>query len=331
MKINNETKIGLLAVVATASLILGFNYLKGKNLFKKNEKIYAVFPRVTGLTNSNPVLINGLQIGMVQNIEERSQNIFDGIIVTVHLDRDVNIPANSVGFISTDLLGGAQLVIDPGNANEYLQPGDTLQTTMKPGLVDQVTATLNPALRTLDGTLHSLDSLVEVAGTYFDPATKNNFQKIVANLSAASTSLNRLIAAQNSSLNRTLANLDTVTSNLASNNPKINNTLANLEKTSENLANAKLKETIDELNKTVSGLNGVLDKANSKDGSLGLLLNDKKLYTNLESTSRSLNILLDDFRTHPKRYVSVSVFGKKDKSKPLSAPLSDSVNTAPKQ
>ena len=104
--------------------------------------------------------------------------------------------------------------------------------------------------------------------------------------------------------------------------------LANLNKTSANLANLKLQETIDELGKTVASLNSAVAKVNSRDGSLGLLLNDKKLYTNLENTSRSLNILLDDLRVHPKRYISISVFGKKDKNKPLQAPLADSTGAS---
>lgn len=321
MKISNETKIGILAVVAIAFLILGFNLLKGKNLFEKNDKIYAVFPKVTGLTSSNPVLINGLQVGMVYKLQEKTRNISDGIIVTINLARDIDIPSNSSAYISTELLGSATIVIEPGNSTTMMKSGDTLITNIKLGLLDQVTANINPAIKSLDGTLQSLDSLVQVAGGYFDPATKHNFQKIIANLSNASASLNNLVAAQNSALNRTLGNLDKVTSNLANNNDKINNTLANLEKMSGNLANLKLAETVDQLNKTVTSLNGVVAKANSKDGSIGLLLNDKKLYDNLENTSRSLNILLDDLRVHPKRYISISVFGKKDKNKPLQSPL----------
>ncbi|GAO44755.1 MlaD family protein [Flavihumibacter petaseus] len=324
MKISNETKIGLVAVVAIALMIFGFNYLKGKNLFEKNDKIYAIFPRVTGLTTSNPVLINGLQVGMVYKMEERTRNINDGIVVTINLARDIDIPANSVAFISTELLGSASITIEPGNSTTFMKNGDTLITNIKAGLIDQISANINPALKTLDGTLQSLDSLIQVAGGYFDPATKNNFHKIVANLTAASASLNTLVAAQNSALNRTLHNLDVVTGNLAKNNDKINNTLTNLEKMSGNLSNLKLQETVDQLNKTMTNLNAVVAKANSKDGSLGLLLNDKKLYNNLENTSRSLNILLDDLRVHPKRYISISVFGKKDKSTPLQAPLADS-------
>ena len=329
MKISNETKIGILAVAAITILILGFNFLKGKNLFEKNDKIYAIFPKVNGLLGSNPVLVNGLQVGMVSDIHERSRNLSDGIVVTINLARDVDIPKNSVAFISAELLGTASVIIDPGNATQFVQDGDTLLSRNKPGLLDEVSSSLNPALKSLDGTLQSMDSLIQVAGTYFDPATKNNFHKIFANLSAASTALNSLIASQNSSLNKTLAHVNSITGNLDSNKSKINNTLSNLETTSNKLADLKLEETISNLNKTVEGLNGMLAKANNKDGTIGLLLNDKKLYSNLENTSRSLNILLDDLRVHPKRYISISVFGKKDKSTPLAAPLLDSTVNVP--
>ncbi len=332
MKISNETKIGILAIVAIAFLILGFNFLKGKNLFDKNDKVYAVFPKVTGLVNSNAVFLNGLQIGRVFEIKERTKNINDGIVVTINLSRDVNIPSNSVTYINTDIMGTASMIIEPGNSTTYLQDGDTLQTSIKVGLMEELSGNINPTIQTLNGTLYSLDSLVQVAGTYFDPATKNNFHKIVANLTTASVAMNRLISAQNSSLNRSLDNMNAITANLAANNDKITGTLTNVEKATGKLANAELEETVAELQKTVNGLNQVIAKANARDGSLGLLLNDKKLYNNLENTTRSLNILLDDIRVHPKRYINVSVFGRKDKSTPLSAPLVvDSVSlNAPK-
>ncbi len=332
MKISNETKIGILAIVAIAFLVLGFNFLKGKNLFDKNDKLYAVFPKVTGLLNSNAVYLNGLQVGRVYDIKERTKNINDGIVVTINLSREVNIPANSVTYISSDIMGTASMIIEPGNAGQYLQDGDTINTMIKKGMLDEITANINPTIQTLDGTLQSLDSLIQVAGTYFDPATKNNFHKIVANLSAASHAMNRMITAQNSSLNRSLDNVNTITSNLAANNDKITGTLTNVEKATGKLANVELEETVAELQKTVNGLNAVIAKANATDGSLGLLLNDKKLYNNLENTTRSMNILLDDIRMHPKRYINVSVFGRKDKSTPLTAPLEvDSVSlNAPK-
>jgi phospholipid/cholesterol/gamma-HCH transport system substrate-binding protein len=120
-----------------------------------------------------------------------------------------------------------------------------------------------------------------------------------------------------------MAHLDSFSSNLANNNQRITGTLDNLEKTTGKLANAKIDETLQSAQTAMNSLKDAINKINSKDGTMGLLLNDKKLYLNLENTTRSLNILLDDFRLHPKRYVHVSVFGGKDKSPPLSAPLND--------
>ena len=132
-----------------------------------------------------------------------------------------------------------------------------------------------------------------------------------------------------SSLARTMVHLDSFTNNLASNNQRITGTLDNLEKTTGKLANAKIDETLQSAQEAMNSLKDAINKINSTNGTMGLLLNDKKLYQNLENTTRSLNILLDDFRMHPKRYVNVSVFGSKDKKPPLMAPLNDTTANPP--
>jgi phospholipid/cholesterol/gamma-HCH transport system substrate-binding protein len=329
MKISNEFKIGVMAVVAVAGLILGFNWLKGSSLFQHSKKIYAIFDNVEGMEVSNQVLINGLSIGSVAAINEADKDLARGIIVTISLKKDVHIPKNSIGVINSGFISSASIVINKGDAPEFLADGDTLLTKQKANLISQVQASVNPVILKLGGTLQSLDSLVQAVGAMFDPRLKNNFSAIVANLAASTAQMQILLNAQTGALAQSLRNVNTFTANLAKNNDHITHTLENVEKTTSSLAAAKIPETVESLQSTVNELKGVIAKMNSNNGSLGLLLNDKKLYQNLESTARSLNILLDDVRVHPKRYVNISVFGRKDKSGPLMAPV-DSVKPANK-
>jgi phospholipid/cholesterol/gamma-HCH transport system substrate-binding protein len=325
MKISNETKIGALTAIAIAVLILGFNFLKGKDILEHSRKIYAVFKNVEGMDVSNAVRINGLQIGSVSDINEADKDI-SGIVVTINLKKDVNIPKNSVAVINSGLISSSSIIITKGDATEYLNNRDTIATQNKLNLVSQVEKNINPIVAKLNGTLESLDSLVEVVGSMFDPKTKNNFSAILAHLAVSSASLQYLLNERTGALAQTLNNVDSFTGNLAKNNDHINKTLDNLQKTAEQLSNAKFGETVQSIQSAMNELKEAISKMNSTNGSLGLLLNDKKLYQNLESTSRSLNTLLDDLRLHPKRYVNISVFGRKDKSGPLTAPLSDSTS-----
>jgi phospholipid/cholesterol/gamma-HCH transport system substrate-binding protein len=326
MKIANETKIGILAVIAVAGLILGFNYLKGSSLFEHTKKLYAVFDNVEGMELSNSVQINGLQIGTVSAINESDKDLTRGIVVTITMKKDVHIPSNSIGEINSGLISAATIIITKGDSTQFLKDGDTLQTKQKSNLFAQVEQSVNPVILKLGGTLTSLDSLVQVIGTMFDPRLKNNFSSIVANLAASSAHLQVLLNEQSGALAQSLKNVNEFTGNLAKNNEHINKTMENVEKTTSNLAAARIPETLANLQSAINELRGAIGKVNSPSGTLGLLLNDKMLYENLANTSRSLTTLLDDIRLHPKRYVNISVFGKKDKNGPLMAPLPDSVS-----
>ncbi len=328
MKINNETKIGLLALVGIVLLVIGFNFLKGKSLFKKSTNIYAVYTDVQGLTKSNPVVINGLQIGRIENLDGGKD--MKRIVVTVTLSTDVNIPSNSLAVINPNLLGSPSLEIQLGNSTKYLHNGDTLITTLSGGAFDEALKMINPVLYEVRNAVKSLDSVLHIISGVFDPSTKSNVKGIIANLNATtasfaitSVSLQQMMNAQNGALARSLDNFNTFTSNLNSNNEKLNQILSNTQKASAKIAAIDIQKTIDTLNIAVNNFKTGSEKINSKDGSLGLLLNDKTLYNNLEGTSNKLNILLDDIRVHPKRYVNISVFGKKDKGNYITAPLID--------
>lgn len=322
MKISNETKVGVLTAVSIALLILGFNYLKGKDLIDTKPKLHAVFKKVDGLAVSNAVMINGLQVGSVFKLQEKDKNL-DSVIVTVNLEKDINIPANSQASISRDLLGGASLKIELGTSDRMAGNGDTIRTFTTPGMLDDVKSSLNPAINSVTGTLTSLDSLIQVIGTYFDPATKDNFQRIVVNLNTSSLALTRLLDTQSGALAKTMQHTESVTANLAAGNEHITQTLENMDRLTNKLANARIEETVASLESTARSLDQAVKKVNSNEGSLGMLLNDKSLYKNLLSTTYKVNILLDDLRTNPKRYVNISVFGRKNSASPLTAPLID--------
>jgi phospholipid/cholesterol/gamma-HCH transport system substrate-binding protein len=328
MKITNETKIGALASIAILLLILGFNFLKGKDLFEHRKKIYAVFNNVDGLELSNSVSIKGLEVGSVYAIQPIDKDV-NGILVTISMKKDVNIPKNSVAIINTGIINSATIFIEKGNASDFATDGDTLATIAKGGILSDVQRNLSPVMKNLNLTLESLDSLIRVIGGLFDPQVKNNFSSIIANLARSSASLQVMLNDRTSSLAHSMTHLDSFTNNLANNNQRISNTLDNLEKTTGKLANAKIDETLQSVQGATNSLKDAINKVNSTNGTIGLLLNDKKLYLNLENTSRSLNILLDDLRMHPKRYVNISVFGSKDKKGPLMAPINDTSAISP--
>lgn len=328
MKISNETKIGALAVVGIVALVLGFNFLKGKNFFKKEKYIYAVFEDIQGLGKSNPAVINGLQIGHITNLD--GGKLLKRIVVTVELTQDVLIPNNSLAVINPSLLGIVSLEIKLGNSNTYLKTGDTLLTTLSGGAFDEALKMINPVLYEVRNAVKSLDSVLHVVTGVFDPTTKNNIKGVIENLNTvtasftvSAASLQTLLNPQTGALAKSLDNVNAFTNNLMSNNSKLNNIMSNAEKTSNNLANLDLQKTLTELNNTVTELKTGVAKINSNSGSLGLLLNDTKLYDNLSATSNKINILLDDIRVHPKRYLTISVFGKKDKGNYITAPLVD--------
>jgi len=328
MKLSNETKIGVMAIVGVALLIIGFSYLKGHGIFKKEKRIYAVYGDVQGLQQSNPVVINGLQIGRIESLDGGKD--MKRIIVTVSLSKDVNIPKNSLAVINPNLLGSPTLEIQLGSANTYLKNGDTLLTTLSGGAFDEAMKLINPVLYEVRNAVKSLDSVLTTVTTVFDVRTKDNIKSILSNLNAAtasfvvtSQSIQKLMDVQNGALAQSLGNLNTFTSNLNTNNIQLDSIMKNTRDFSKKLASVNLQQTLDTLNIAINNFKAGSEKVNGKDGSLGLLLNDKTLYNNLEATSNKINILLDDIRVHPKRYVNFSVFGRKSKGNYITAPLID--------
>lgn len=335
MKISNETKVGALTAIAITLLILGFNFLKGKTLFKTGNIVYARYTDTKGLMVSNPVFINGFQVGAVFDIENSDKNL-SSIVVAIKLKDYYNIAVNSEARIKDNLLGAPSILITLGDAKQYLKTGDTLLTSASAGLLGDVINKIGPVGEQIKTTVHSLDSVLKNINSIFDPNTKNSLQQVIANMNkttaslvVTSASIQALMNEQSGAITQSMNNAASFTKNLSDNNDKITKMLSNVEKTTDNFSRADITGTVDKLKTTIANLNTILEKVGSQDGTLGKLMNDKALYNNLTNTVRSANILMDDLRMNPKRYVNISVFGKKDKSVPLLSPLSDSTKKQP--
>lgn len=330
MKISNETKVGALTAIAITLLILGFNFLKGKTLLKTGNYLYAKYADSKGIMVSNPVFINGFQVGSVSDIENLDEDL-SSIVVTIKLKSSYHIATNSVATIKENPLGPSSIVIALGDSKKYLSVGDTVTTASSRGVLGEVMNKLGPVGDQLKTTVKSLDSVLKNINAIFDPNTRNNLQQVIANinkttasLAVSSASLQAMLNEQTGAITQSMNHVASFTKNLSDNNEKVTRMLSNVEQTTDNLAKTDIAGSVDKLKTTITNLNGILEKMNSQEGSLGKLMNDKTLYNTLTNTIRSANILLDDLRVHPKRYVSLSVFGRKDKSGPLIAPQNDS-------
>ena len=325
MKISNETKVGALTAISITLLILGFNFLKGKNVFVKKATMYVTFKRVEGLNVADGIKINGLRVGAVEGLEEKDMNLSE-VVVAFQLLKEINIPSDSYAKIVATPLGSTAIVITMGNAKSFLKEGDTLKGLENKSMVEDLKETLQPTVENVNRTLSTLDSTLRKVGNVFDADAKQSIGSTLEALASTTSRLNTLLEPNKGSLSQTLEHVNGFTENLKQNNDSITALVNNLTKASRNLASADISKTIASLEKATTTLNSILAGIKDGKGSLGKLATDEQLYKNLNSTSNSLNILLQDLRLHPKRYVQMSVFGKKDKTGPLMAPLPDSLS-----
>ncbi|ANI89549.1 hypothetical protein A9P82_09750 [Arachidicoccus ginsenosidimutans] len=326
MKISNETKIGALTIVAIVFLFLGFNFLKGKPVFKSGFFLYAKFPQSQGLVTSNPVLINGFQAGTVSAVTA-SKDLKE-ILVEIKLDKDYDIPKGSSANINSNPLGTPSVEVALGKSEEMLHSGDTLVTTLTPGVLGQAVSQIKPLAEQAKSVMLHTDTLLGNINNILDSESRLHIREIVANLSIVTAGLQQTMRAfnnaldlQQGALSGTIKNLDSFSHSLAANNRNIDSIMENMKIVTGNLSQADFKGIADKLKTSENNLNTLLAAMKSPDNSVGALLSSKDMYDKLATTINSLHILLDDLRVHPKRYINVSVFGKKDKSNYLETPL----------
>lgn len=323
MKVSNETKIGALTAIAITLLILGFNFLKGKNLIEKKATMYISFTKVNGLNMADMIKINGLKVGGIEDMQETDPNL-SGIVVAFHLTRAINIPDDTYAQVVTNPLGASFIELVMGKSKNYIKDGDTLKSMETKGLIQDIQDQLAPTIDNLNKTLATLEETVKRVGNVFDEDAKQNIGKTLKELALATDQINNMLAPGKGSIAKSVDNVADISGNIKKNNDSITMIIGNLTKLSRDLSTAEIGATVKSLETASANLTLILKGINEGKGSLGKLTKDDALYKNLTSTSNSLNILLQDLRMNPKRYVQVSVFGKKDKTAPLMQPLPDS-------
>lgn len=299
MKLTKEIKIALVAIVGILIMYFGINFLKGMNLFSTNNAYYMTFDDIQGLGASTPIYADGYKVGTVDGMEyDYKEN--GPIKVKVDIIKDLRIPQGSKAEIVKDLMGNLQVnLLLANNPRERVEPGGIIPGAVNGGMMDKA-ANLIPVVEKM---LPKLDSiLTSVNALLADPAlaaSLHNVETITSNLTISTRELNTLMAGLNKQVPGMIG--------------KANGVLDNTNRLTANLASLDVQGTLNKVNLTLESAHQFTEKLNSNQGSLGLLMNDTKLYDNLTSTMSHADSLVIDLKAHPKRYVHFSVFGRKDK------------------
>ena len=299
MKLTKEIKIALIAIVGILVMYFGINFLKGMNLFSTNNAYYMTFDDIQGLGASTPIYADGYKVGTVDGLEyDYKEN--GPIKVKVDINKDLRIPQGSKAEIVKDLMGNLQVnLLLANNPRERVEPDGVIPGAVNGGMMDKA-ANLVPVVEKM---LPKLDSILSsVNALLADPAlaaSLHNVETITSNLTVSTRELNTLMAGLNKQVPGMIG--------------KANGVLDNTNRLTANLASLDVQGTLNKVNQTLESAHQFTEKLNSNQGSLGLLMNDTKLYDNLTSTMGHADSLVIDLKAHPKRYVHFSVFGRKDK------------------
>ena len=294
--ITKEVRIGIAGIIALCVLVYGINYLKGINMFKPSSYFYVKFKNVNGLAKSSPVFADGVRVGIVRDIYY-DYNQAENVVVEVELDTELRIPKGSSAELTSELMGGVRMdILLANNPREKYAIGDTIPGKLNNGMMASVAA-LMPQIEQMLPKLDSImTSLNTILGDQSIPATLHSVEKMAANLEVTSGQLKVLMG-------RDIPQLT----------GKLNTLGDNFISISDNLKKIDYANTFNEIEQTLANVKIVTEKLNSKDNTVGLLLNDPQLYNNLNATTANAASLLEDLKEHPKRYVHFSLFGKKEK------------------
>ena len=302
MKLSNEIKTAILVLSGILMFIVGFSYLKSNNIFSSDRTFFAIYDDIEGVSVGTPVTVSGFNVGSIQDISFYQNTM--NILVKFRVENKVKFSKNSVAQIyETGLIGGKALAILPNNG-PLAQSGDTLRSSVAPGLTELVNDKLSPLQEKIESTFVSADSLLKNINNVLDINSQNQIKEsfsqlsdLAINLKESAENLNSIINSNEIKINDIVSNVDNFSSNFSS----LSNSFSDVEL------------IIGNLTKTSNNLNSIIDEISSGDGTFNQLIYDDSMIKSLNEASNNLNLLMEDLRLNPKRYVHFSLFGKKNK------------------
>ncbi|NEM98002.1 MlaD family protein [Pontibacter burrus] len=308
MKLKKEIKVALLGIVALVILYFGFMFLKGSDIFSDSRTYYVLYNNVDGLTASNPVMLNGVQVGTVQklNLLTKEKN---HILVELKVMDDLQVGDSTIAALaSSDLLGSKAIVLYLGNSSKMYNGGERLIPYSEKSIADMLSSKAVPVIDRVDTTLARVNRLL-------DSEAKQNIQLILANTQATTEALNQMLRANQRDISEITANTNALIASLRQTQRHIDRMAVNMAEITDTLKRAEVNKLIDNANKAVVEMQQTVAKLNSNEGSMGKLMNDNALYENMARSTEALNMLLRDIQAYPKRYVQFSLIGRKDRYK----------------
>jgi phospholipid/cholesterol/gamma-HCH transport system substrate-binding protein len=310
-KISNEVKVGAIALLTLVVFIWLYNFLKGKDFIKSTAIYYTVYEKVGGLAESSPVEVNGHKVGVVQSVEFLDPTS-GKLLAKFSVNKHFKIPRNTVAeIVPVSLLGGMKVQFDYGNGPGFYSEGDTIPGKLAESLMDKIDTEILPVKEKLANLVVVLDSVISSVDEIMSPEFKKNFSGSIAHLNNTTATLDKVLGSKEKELSATVENIDKFTKMLSDNSGKMNKTFSNLESISDTLAAADIYHSVSNLKSSLEKASTLMDNLNKGKGSAGQFLTNDTLYTNLTGSLASLNELLKDMKSNPKRYVHFFLFGKK--------------------
>ncbi len=315
LKISNETKVGVLAVVALTILILGYNFLKGRDLFSKEVTLYAQYESIDGLQVANSVLLKGMKVGQITDMN-LINNGNDGILVRFIVKNDLKIPVNTTAIVtSADILGTKAIELRLGNSQIWVKDHDTLISESQESLASQVTSQILPVKIKAESLLASMDTVLILVQSIFNKETRENIQGGVMNINETLDNINKISAKMDimvgTRLDGIMTNVESITGNVARMNDSLSQIVDNATLITSAVANSRFAEAINSAETSMIQLSEIMQKIERGEGSLGLLVNDNQLYYNLSNSAKELDKVLKEFQNNPNKYLSP--LGKNEK------------------